>query len=462
VTESKPPAANAPKTSRVDDDDMTLPTGNDAVEVPRIEVHILREAGVPVDKTVVFEGDQCRIGSNPSNEVVLNDRRVSRFHCFLRRGRNAWRLVDSGSRNGVVLEGVKVRDADLPRGECKLHLGDSELVVRELRSLARVQVPIMPVFGALVGASVAMRQMFALLDRVARSDSTVIIEGESGTGKELIATEIVKRGRRARKPFVIVDCGAIAPELMESELFGHAKGSFTGADRDRMGAFEEANGGTVFLDEIGELPLSMQPKLLRVLESHEIRRVGENRPRKVDVRVIAATNRQLEREVNQGRFREDLFFRLSVVTVRVPPLRERPEDIPLLVDAILTNLGATGRRSLFSADVRESMIRFEWPGNVRELRNFVERAIVLDSVDSSRISSAPPDSSGRTSVTIEVPYKVARERLLADFERRYLTALMDWSGGRVGKAAKKAGVDRMYLYRLMQRHGIRRSGSLDD
>lgn len=439
---------------------MTLPSGNDAVEVPRIEVHILREASVAVDKMVVFEGDQCRIGSNPTNEVLLNDRRVSRFHCYLRRGREAWRLVDSGSKNGVVLEGVKVRDADLPRGGCKLQLGDSEVVIRELLSVAKVQVPVMPVFGALVGASVAMRQMFALLDRVARSDTTVVIEGESGTGKELIATEIVKRGSRARKPFVIVDCGAIAPELIESELFGHTKGSFTGADRDRMGAFEEADGGTVFLDEIGELPISMQPKLLRVLETHEIRRVGENRPRKVNVRVIAATNRQLEREVNQGRFREDLFFRLSVVTVRVPPLRERAEDIPLLVDAMLTNLGASGRRDLFSVEIKESMAQYEWPGNVRELRNFVERSIVLDTVDSSRISSAPPASSGRMSVSIEVPYKIARERLLGEFESRYLAALMDWSGGRVGRAAKKAGVDRMYLYRLMQRHGIKRNGSL--
>jgi transcriptional regulator with GAF, ATPase, and Fis domain len=445
-----------------DDEDLTLPSDSDVVEVPRIEVRIERDADQPADSVTVIEGDQCRIGTNPSNELVLADRRVSRFHCCIRRGREAWRISDSGSLNGTTVNGVRVREADLPRGGCRLQLGDSALSVRELSPIAHVQVPIRPLFGSLVGGSLVMRQMFGLLDRVARSDSTVVVEGESGTGKELIASEIVKRGARARKPFVIVDCGSISSELIESELFGHAKGAFTGAERERHGAFEAADTGTVFLDEVGELPLSMQPKLLRVLEAHEIRRVGETRPRKVDVRVVAATNRQLEREVNQGRFREDLFFRLSVVTVRVPPLRDRPEDIPLLVDSILTNLGAAGRRDLFSDDLLQSLALYEWPGNVRELRNFIERSVVLDAVDHAPVSEAPACSDGRVAVSIDVPYKLARERLLADFERRYLAQLMRWSGGKVGKAAGKAGVDRMYLYRLMQRHGLKRDGFLVD
>ena len=211
--------------------------------------------------------------------------------------------------------------------ECDIEMGGSLVRTRELAPAERVPVVSQPCFGALYGQALVMQKLFAILERVAKSDASVLIEGESGTGKELVASEIVKRGPRAEKPFIVLDCGAISPNLIEGELFGHVRGAFTGADRDRAGVFEAANGGTVFLDEIGEMPIDMQPKLLRALESREIRRVGETKSRKIDVRVIAATNRRLEREVNLGRFREDLFFRLSVVTVRIPPLRERIEDL---------------------------------------------------------------------------------------------------------------------------------------
>jgi transcriptional regulator with GAF, ATPase, and Fis domain len=442
-------------------DDSTLRGEVDIVDVPRIQVRIEKEGSVVQDRGVTVDGAQCRLGSYPGNEVVLHDRKVSRFHCTLVRDQEAWRVVDTGSLNGTFLNGVRVRDADLPRGVCRLALGESEVVIQQLDPVSQESVPVRSNFGALVGSSLVMRQMFSLLERVARSDATVVIEGESGTGKELIAAEIVRCSSRAKRPFVVIDCSTIAPDLVESELFGHARGAFTGAERERIGAFESANGGTVFLDEVGELPLALQPKLLRVLESRQIRRVGETKSRTVDVRVVTATNRKLEREVNHGRFREDLFFRLSVVTIRVPPLRTRLEDIPLLVDTMLASLGASNQWHLFENEVLESMARYDWPGNVRELRNYVERAVVLDVVEPAPASRLTKPVESRSTM-IETPFKVAKEKLLLDFERRYLSELLRWSEGKVGVAARKAEVDRMHLYRLMHRHGIKRDGQKEE
>jgi DNA-binding NtrC family response regulator len=306
-----------------------------------------------------------------------------------------------------------------------------------------------------------------VLRRVAKSTSDVLIEGANGTGKEVIATELVQRSARAKKPLVIIDCGAISPGLIESELFGHVRGSFTNASRDRAGALEEADGGTLFLDEIGELPLDMQPKLLRALASREVRRVGDNTVRKVDIRVIAATNRHLEREVNSGRFREDLYYRLSVVTIRVPALRERKEDIPMLLDVFLTQFGACDQAHLFTPEVIDEMMRYDWPGNVRELKNHIERRLVLGddaefgSEEDLALSERTPIDAGERIVAIEQPFKQAKEAIVTAFEKSYLSALMKWSSGNVSRAAKKARLDRMYLHRLLQRHELRRGASLD-
>jgi DNA-binding NtrC family response regulator len=443
----------------------TIPRYTDSVPIPRIELVVEREGGRETGREVVLDSDLCRIGSHSGNDLVLDDKHISSFHCRLWREGGSWRIADTGSLNGTRVGAVRVRDADLPLPECRISLGDSVVRVSERGSVSQADVPVWPSFGALIGSSLAMRRLFGVLDRVARTDATVLIEGESGTGKEIIATEVVRRGSRADKPFVIVDCGAVSPSLIESELFGHIRGSFTSADRDRQGAFEAADGGTVFLDEIGEMPLEMQPKLLRAIESREIRRVGENRARKVDVRLIAATNRRLEREVNHGRFREDLYFRLSVVTVRVPPLREHLEDLTTLVHHFLRQLEALDRLSLFTPEVMAEMGRYDWPGNVRELRNYIERAVVLEATPpASRRQPSSPDIAppAQAAVNLEVSFKEAKDQVISEFEREYLTALLQWSAGNVSMASRKAGLDRMYLHRLIQRYGLKKGGSITD
>jgi transcriptional regulator with GAF, ATPase, and Fis domain len=436
------------------------PKDSEAVTVPRLELTVQKENGAPAQRVVVQDGDIARIGSHPSNHLVLTDPLVSRFHCCAKLEQGGWRLVDTGSLNGTRVGAVRVRDADLPLPECEIDVGNSRVRIRVLEAVGSDEVPTSASFGALHGSSLVMRKLFALMERVATSESTVLVEGESGTGKELVANEIVQRGPREDKPLVVFDCSSVSPTLIESQLFGCVRGAFTGADRDRIGAFEAANGGTLFLDEIGELPLDMQPKLLRALEAREVRRLGETQARKVDVRVIAATNRMLEREVNHGRFREDLYYRLSVVTIRVPPLREHLEDLVLLVRAFLRDQNASEAEKLFTPEVLADMGRYDWPGNVRELRNYVERAVVLRTINPQSKREPSPSKSGEASfaANIEVPFTTAKDGVVADFERAYLSELLKWSGGNISKAARKAGMDRMYLHRLLQRHGLRDGG----
>jgi DNA-binding NtrC family response regulator len=416
---------------------------------PRITIDVKREAERG-PRHLTHQGETCRIGTHSSNDLVLRDPAVSRFHCKLTRDGSVWRLQDNGSLNGTRLDGVRVRDADLGT-EATIALGDTLLEVRLLEGTEPVTLPSMQSFGSLMGASPAMRHLYAFLEKVAASEINVLIEGESGTGKELVAAEIVQHGARAEGPFVVVDCGAISPTLVESELFGHVRGAFTGAERDRFGAFETANGGTLFLDEIGELPLELQPKLLRALEAREIRRVGEARSRRVNVRIIAATNRDLEREINKGRFREDLYFRLAVMSVRVPPLRERLDDLPLLVRGFLDNLGLPDQIELFTPRVLADLASHDWPGNVRELRNYVERTVVLKESRHTVRRQVHAPSFGDLPVT----FKAAKDAVVDAFEREYIGALLDEAGGNISRAARNGGMDRMYLHRLLQKHGVR-------
>ncbi len=398
--------------------------------------------------------DVCSIGVDPLNQFQLEDSTVSRFHCEVRIGPRGAQVKDLNSTNGIIMDGVQVVEGYL-RGGSHLWLGRDLLRFDFTAETHRLQLSEQTHFGALVGTSVAMRECFALLERASARDVTVLLEGETGTGKSQAAQAIHQAGARRDRPFLVVDCGAIPANLLESELFGHEKGAFTGALNRREGVFEEAQGGTVFLDEIGELPPELQPKLLRVLEAREIRRVGSNTYVPVDIRLIAATHRDLRAEVNAGRFRSDLFFRLAVLRVPMPPLRQRPEDLPLLVEKLLAAMRAAPEHTeaLRTPEFFRRLQHAAWPGNVRELRNYLERCLVFE--DALALSEEEARPGAALEVDPTQPYAEQRRRALDDFERRYLRALIEKHGGKVAQAAATAEVDRVHLYRLLRRHGIK-------
>jgi two-component system response regulator GlrR len=315
-------------------------------------------------------------------------------------------------------------------------------------------------FGKMLGRSPAMQIVFDVLAKASPSDATIMLEGETGTGKEVSAEAIHLGSPRKDKPFLVVDCGAMPPQLLESELFGHERGAFTGAVSSRQGVFEAAGGGTVFLDEIGELSIDLQPKLLRVLERREVRRVGTNNHVPVNVRLIAATNRSLRDQVAAHKFRSDLYYRLAVVEVKLPPLRERLSDLPLLVDHIVRAFGtvdATTLARVRSPDFLEALARHSWPGNIRELRNYLERCVALRDFAPPRSAtgSVPIASGPESAVNVGQPLREAREAWVSAFERRYLEELLRQHDNRVSSAARAAGVDRIYFYRLLWKHGLR-------
>ena len=434
----------------------TLSVVADSVVPPAVQRFRLRGLGGELEgKSFDSSSDRLQIGSHPLNEVEVRDRTVSRFHCevFVDRDGRAW-VKDLGSRNGTRVNGVRVREAELQEGMV-LRVGQLELVFTPLAE--RNELPVAPVtsFGTLVGSSVPLRTAFAQLGKAAAKDVTVLLTGESGTGKSEAAELLHEQSGRAAKPLRVVDCAAVPANLLESELFGHERGAFTGAIQRRVGVFEEAEGGTVFLDEVGELPLDLQPKLLRVLEAREVRRLGANRYLPVDVRVVAATNRDLRAEVNVGRFRPDLYFRLAVLTVRLPPLRERPGDIPLIAKQLLgrLTLDEETRRALAEPAFLSRLQLSPWPGNVRELRNHLERCAALQ--EALQPASEDPSPQHLDALDVSIPFSEARRRLLDTFEQGYVRALLDRHDGNVSRAAATAGVDRAHLHRIMRRQKMR-------
>ncbi len=401
------------------------------------------------------------IGSAEDCDISVRDDEVSRLHAsFEVTSDGAW-VRDLGSRNGTFVNGVRVREARVPDGG-SVHVGTTDLWLYYNQNTLELDLWPFERFGPLWGRSVPMREMFAKLYRVASMDSTVLVLGETGTGKELVARALHESSPRSEKPFVVVDCGALAESLLEVELFGNAKGAYTGAMGARAGAIESADGGTVFLDEIGEMPLAMQPKLLRALEGRMVRRVGESQYRNVNVRFIAATHRDLATMVNAGTFREDLYFRLSVVPVTVPPLRERLDDIPLLVDKLMPT-GARAR-DVVTPDLLQELRHRSWAGNVRELRNFVERALALGArgalhlagarVDDHHPSVAPPSEGALPAVSADEPFKIIRDRWLDHLEREYLRSMMGRHKRDTSAIAQASGLDRSYVYRLMRKHEL--------
>lgn len=437
----------------------------------------------------VISQHKTYIGRSSVSDLVLHDKRVSSTHCEIEVEEQGFVLRDLGSTNGTFFSGARVREIFL-KPDMSFVVGNTTLRFQTLNDIVEIPLSQWDHFGDVIGASLPMREIFAIMEKVAPSDLTVLIEGETGTGKERLARSIHKMSKRSEGAYVVLDCSAIPKDLAESMVFGHEKGAFTGAVSQHKGAFEQADHGTIFLDEVGELELALQPKLLRVLENRELKRVGGDRTIHVDVRVIAATNRDLREMVAQGTFREDLFFRLSVIQAKLPPLRARKDDLILLVDHLLDAL-RDRRPELapfsLSSDAMRAINDHDWPGNVRELKNVLERAVSL--ADTSTIerpdlqlSGSPPRSWGvsparlrpRTpeppsdttysggdatrrldvEVDTEASFKEAKQRIIDRFEAIFLRAVMRRYEGNISKASREVGLTRYHLRELLKKHDL--------
>jgi DNA-binding NtrC family response regulator len=451
MTSLLPPAATGISDTAV----VYAEGGTPFVEEQHVQLHVAE--GLDQGTTALLPASGLTIGTSSKAGFRLKDPAASRLHVELIPVPEGIRVRDLQSTNGTVVAGHRITEAVVPVG-ATLVLGKTRVELVRVVERMPLQISRRRRFGELIGSTPTIRQVFALLELAAETSVTVLIEGETGTGKELAARAVHAHSPRSREAFQIVDCGAVSPTLIEAELFGHVRGSFTGADRDRAGAFELAHQGTLFFDEIGELPLALQPKLLRALESREVRRIGGSTVIPVDVRFVAATNRNLTEEVKRGRFREDLFYRLNVFRVTLPPLREHREDIPILVKSFLD---AAGVPSL-SAELMERMQQHDWPGNVRELRNAVERAVILGRGERSGPAAAEP-AAGPVGAAGDTPplridasrsFKDAKAEIVAVFERAYIEQALARTAGNISAAARDSGIDRKHLERLIRKHGI--------
>jgi len=428
------------------------------------------EDGPEKGKRLDIASERMTIGRSVICDLTLSDNAVSGTHCEIIAKENGFLLRDLGSANGTWVAGVRVREAWLEPG-MPLRIGLTVIRFEHGPGTIEIDLSRREKFYDLIGHGVRMREIFAVLEKVAASDLTVLVRGETGTGKELVARAIHRASKRAQRPLVVQDCSAIPANLIESILFGHERGSFTGAADRKQGCFEVADGGTLFLDEIGELDISLQPKLLRVLETREVQRVGGTRMIPVDVRVIAATNRDLRQMVSDGTFREDLYYRLSVVQVDLPPLRERVEDIPGLVGQFLEESAKRGGQGdavdfTITADAMTKLQAYPWPGNVRELKNTIERAVSLadgpelgmhDLMPASQKTPPMvfPGGTAEQFVDNEIPFKDAKQRVVDAFEAQYLKAMLDKHGDNISRSARAAGLTRYHLRELAKRYGLR-------
>lgn len=429
-------------------------------EVPSISAFVVRVVHGP-DAGLALEIDGSQptrvlVGTSPTCGLRLADPHVSRRHLALEATDRGLHVLDLGSHNGTWYRGSAVVDAYFGDGQI-IEVGSSALQIEVASEPRPIALSTATSFGRVFGASPAMRRIYPLCERLAASDVPVVIEGETGTGKEFLAEAIHERSARSEAPFVVFDCTTIAPNLVESALFGHERGAFTSAVGSRKGVFELAQGGTLLIDEIGDLDATLQPKLLRALERLEIQRVGGDRWIPLDVRVMAATRRDLDREVQEGRFRDDLYFRLAVTRVEAPPLRERVGDVALLARHFWRKLAADG------GEIPERVLaRFEmqtWPGNVRELRNAVARAVALGDLEMSpppsRASAPPPPMENEDLIARvleqELPLAVARQKVVDELEARYVEHVLKRHNGNVTRAAHASGIARRYFYTVKNR-----------
>jgi transcriptional regulator with PAS, ATPase and Fis domain len=423
------------------------------------------------------------IGSSPECDLVVTDPRISRRHCELRITEKGVLLRDLGSKNGTLVQGVPIIEVLLPPS-IPVMVGGSQLVVAPSGAPSVLPLSGSSRFGDALGQSLAMRALFAKLERAAPTDETILLLGESGTGKEVLARAIHASSRRSSGPFVVIDCGSIAPNLVEGELFGYVRGAFTGAAGSQAGLLEQANGGTLFIDELGELPNELQPKLLRALESRQVRRLGASDYKPFDARVVAATHRNLRARIAEGLFREDLYYRLAVVEVHVPALRERKDDIPLLIERFLAGRDPPRALADLPPQTVSLLSAYDWPGNVRELRNTVARLVLFpelleELVGTGRPASAAPAvreaprgaapeemggakreglkdaDEAKLGRLLDLSLPQAREVVMEEFERSYLAVKLRHHGGNISRAADAMGVSRQLVHRLIDRYDLK-------
>lgn len=468
---------------------------SDGFPLHKISLEVL--TGTDTSTKETFEKPIIRIGADPLCDLVMVDRTVSSRHAEIRRRGDVFELIDLDSTNGTFVGGERTKTVEIDSGTI-FQVGRSQILFTVTTEQISVPVTARTRYGNIIGQSKALREIFSILDRVAPSELSVVIEGETGAGKELIAAALHENSSRASKPFVVFDCSAFPATLLESEIFGHEKGAFSGASQRHRGVFERADGGTIFFDELGEMDVEFQSKFLRVLESGEVRRVGGESVFKVDVRVVAATNRNLEELVEEKKFRQDLFYRLAKVRFILPPLRDRPEDIPLLAEHFLNQLaGEETARPLMTEDALRTLQAYRWPGNIRQLRNVIEKAVAMCSggaitaeylrgefnMGSTASSMSSPSSVAPTfaatspaptmvtathtkglMVSVEtaiaddvgeaIPFKDAKDALVEQFEKAYLERLLIRNRQNISKTAREAQIDRRHLYRLLKKHDL--------
>jgi DNA-binding NtrC family response regulator len=430
------------------------------VNVRRCRLEVV--AGPDAGKKIELAQPTIMIGRTGA-DLNLTDPKVSGLHAELRLQSDGYRIRDLGSTNGTHVRGVRIVDGFIAPGST-IQIGKSAIVFDPLDESVSVPLWHENKLHGLIGASAPMRQLFDMINRFAQSDATVLIQGETGAGKEGVAEAIHLCSPRKDGPFVVLDCSAIPEQLFEDQIFGHEQGAFTGAGKATVGVFEAAHGGTLFLDEIGELPLDVQAKLLRAVETRKVRRIGSTKVIASDVRIVAATNRDLATEVNRGTFRSDLFYRLSVAKLSVPALRERRDDIPLLIEHFLRQLTATigSKDPRLPEDFAARAQRHAWPGNVRELRNAVERACLLPNHPTLGFEAPPKKEGSFGEVDIDIPFKVAKQRLVDEFDRKYLEQLLEAHDNNISAAARAAGIERMSIYKMIRRLGLDKTEAEDN